>query len=383
MSSTTQEFEKCSDPDTGYLHFLQNYYHFEHPMLGSHLQFNPYWYQIDMVKTYHKNNKVLSLVARQNGKSLTAAGYLLWYALFNPNSHILIIGHNHTNSLELLNKIKYGYSACPPYVYQNIGTVNNTNNTIEFENGSRITINQEITKYTLVYCDEFAFNPNGEVLLNTIIPLAKKVIITSSVNSNTDAFFKLWRMSQFNMNFYVRFNSTWKDNPSLNHEWAQQQIEKLGKERFDKEYNCIFPIEKNTEQTSTEFKKWSNAAKEYLETEPMRKIIIENRFNFDTNDTDTYIKCKTKTGIQEIPVTHNIISQNDYSIEDICKMYNTNITLISNGMEPLTQEEQEFLINPKQWCNNKADEEINKLKHNINAVLDPHRELQDTTPHGE
>ena len=75
-----QEFVKCSDPDTGPEYFLSNYFYIQHPTRGR-MKYEPFDYQVRLVETYHKYRYSISLMPRQTGKSTSAAGYLLWFAM--------------------------------------------------------------------------------------------------------------------------------------------------------------------------------------------------------------------------------------------------------------------------------------------------------------
>ena len=77
------DFIKCCDPDTGYLYFMDNFFMIQHPTKGS-MVYHPWEYQKRLIETYHKYRYSISLMPRQTGKSTSAAGYLLWYAMFVP-----------------------------------------------------------------------------------------------------------------------------------------------------------------------------------------------------------------------------------------------------------------------------------------------------------
>ena len=95
------------------------------------------------------------------GKTTTAAGYLLWYAMFVPDSTILIAAHKYSGAQEIMQKIRYAYELMPDHIRAGVTSYNK--GSIEFENGSRI-VAQATTEntgrgmsITLLYCDEFAF----------------------------------------------------------------------------------------------------------------------------------------------------------------------------------------------------------------------------------
>ena len=98
---------------------------------------------------------------RQTGKSTSAAGYLLWYAMFVPDSTILIAAHKYTGAQEIMQRIRYAYENCPDHIKAGCTTYNK--GSLDFENGSRI-VSATTTENTgrgmsisLLYLDEFAF----------------------------------------------------------------------------------------------------------------------------------------------------------------------------------------------------------------------------------
>ena len=58
---------KCMDPESGYLHFIKNFYWIQHPVKGR-IQFDPFPYQERLLHGYHKYRHIISLLSRQCGK---------------------------------------------------------------------------------------------------------------------------------------------------------------------------------------------------------------------------------------------------------------------------------------------------------------------------
>ena len=106
-----QDFIKCCDQTTGHLHFMDNFFMIQHPTRGS-MQYHPYPYQQKLIDTYHNYRFSIALMPRQSGKSTSAAGYLLWYAMFVPDSTILIAAHKYAGSQEIMQRIRYAYENC-------------------------------------------------------------------------------------------------------------------------------------------------------------------------------------------------------------------------------------------------------------------------------
>jgi hypothetical protein len=65
-----QDFIKCCDPDTGYLHFMDNFFYIQHPTKGS-MVYHPWEYQKRLIHTYHNYRFSISLMPRQSGKCLS------------------------------------------------------------------------------------------------------------------------------------------------------------------------------------------------------------------------------------------------------------------------------------------------------------------------
>lgn len=255
------EFAKCADPITGPEYFMSNYFYIQHPTKGR-MRYEPYEYQKNLIKTYHNYRFSISLMPRQTGKSTSAAGYLLWYAMFVPDSTILIAAHKFTGSQEIMSRIRYAYELCPDFIRAGVPTYNKGN--IDFDNGSRIisTATTENTgrglSISLLYCDEFAFvRPTiGREFWTSISPTLAtggKCIITSTPNSDEDQFATLWKgankcvdeygnETEIGINGFKSFRSYWNEHPDRDDKWASEQRAQLGDERFRREMDCEFII---------------------------------------------------------------------------------------------------------------------------------------------
>ena len=129
------ELAKCMDSETGPMHFMSNYFYIQHPVKGK-IQYQPFEYQTKLLEVYHRYRFSIALLPRQTGKSTSAAGYLLWYAMFTPDSTILVAAHKYTGAQEIMQRIRYAYETTPNFI--RAGVVSYNKGSIEFENGSRI-----------------------------------------------------------------------------------------------------------------------------------------------------------------------------------------------------------------------------------------------------
>jgi hypothetical protein len=260
-----QDFIKCCDPDTGYLYFMDNFFMIQHPTKGS-MVYHPYGYQKRLINTYHNYRFSISLMPRQSGKSTSAAGYLLWYAMFVPDSTILIAAHKYTGAQEIMQRVRYAYENCPDYIKAGVTTYNK--GSLDFENGSRIvsaTTTENTGRgmsITLLYLDEFAFvRPSiAREFWTAITPTLStggKAIITSTPNSDEDQFAFIWKganktedefgnTTELGVNGFRAYRASWDEQPGRDQKWANEMKAQLGEDRFRREIGCEFIIADET-----------------------------------------------------------------------------------------------------------------------------------------
>jgi hypothetical protein len=130
-----REFAACADPVSGPMYFMDNFFYIQHPTRGRML-YHPYDYQRRLIETYHNHRFSISMLPRQTGKTTSAAGYLLWYANFVPDSTILVAAHKYTGSQEIMQRIRYAYESVPDHI--RAGAVDYNKGSLTFDNGSRI-----------------------------------------------------------------------------------------------------------------------------------------------------------------------------------------------------------------------------------------------------
>lgn len=250
------EFSKCiEDP----YHFLNNYFTIQHPTKGSMI-YKAYDYQDELVNSYHNYRYSISMLGRQMGKSTTAAGYLLWYAMFIPDQTILIAAHKYAGAQEIMHRIRFAYEMCPDYI--RCGVTNYNKGSIEFDNGSRIMA-QATTENTgrglsisLLYADEFAFvRPNIATefwtSISPTLATGGKAIITSTPNLDDDQFALIWQganktidaygnETDIGINGFRPYQAIWNQHPDRDKKWAVEERGRVGEERFLREHECQF-----------------------------------------------------------------------------------------------------------------------------------------------
>jgi len=256
-----EEISACLDPITGPYFFMSNFFYIQHPVKGK-LKFDPFDYQNRLVASYHDHRFNVNMLPRQSGKTTCAAGYLLWYTMFNPDSTVLIAAHKFTGSQEIMQRVRYAYELCPDHI--RCGVTSYNKGSIEFDNGSRI-VSTTTTGNTgrgmsisLLYCDEFAFVPPEIATefwtsISPTLATGGRAIITSTPNSDEDTFALIW--SEANQKFdeygndqetgkngFFPFRAEWHEHPDRDDAWMQQEMGRIGEERFRREYGCEFLV---------------------------------------------------------------------------------------------------------------------------------------------
>jgi hypothetical protein len=255
------DLEKCMDPINGPHHFLDNFFYIQHPTKGR-LLYEAFDYQRRLIDSYHQHRFNVNLLPRQTGKTTTAAGYLLWYAMFVPDATILIAAHKYTGAQEIMSRIRFAYELCPDHI--RCGVTSYNKQSIEFDNGSRI-IAQTTTETTgrglslsLLYADEFAFVPPNVATefwtsISPTLATGGKAIITSTPNSDEDQFATIWKEAnkrideygntqEVGRNGFFPFKAHWREHPDRNDEWAAEERSRIGEERFRREHDCEFLV---------------------------------------------------------------------------------------------------------------------------------------------
>lgn len=257
-SEHVKELAKCADPVNGPHYFMENFFHIQHPTKGGML-YKPFSYQKRLIDAYHSNRFSISMLPRQTGKSTTAAGYLLWYAMFVPDSTILVAAHKYAGSQEIMQRVRYAYESVPDHIRAGVTSYNK--GSIDFDNGSRIvsTATTENTgrgmSITLLYLDEFAFvRPTIAkefwTAISPTLATGGKAIITSTPNSDEDQFATIWKQAnkctdefgnetELGVNGFKAFSAHWSEHPDRDDKWAEDMQAQLGEDRFRREIGCL------------------------------------------------------------------------------------------------------------------------------------------------
>jgi hypothetical protein len=242
-----QELKRCvEDP----VYFIKNYVQIQHPIKGA-VPFELYDYQEKMIRAYQDNRYTVVLSARQTGKSVTSAAYLLWYAMFHFDKTVLIAANKNSNAMEMILRIRFAYENLPMWLKAGVKDDGWNKHEIGFDNGSRIvsTATSEDSgrgmAISLLFLDEFAFvKPNIQnEFWTSIAPTLStggSCIMTSTPNGDMNIYAQVWRGSQMGTNGFYPIHVKWDEPPGRDGQFKEDEIGRIGERRWQQEYECVF-----------------------------------------------------------------------------------------------------------------------------------------------
>ena len=211
--------------------------------------FKLYPYQKKMFKHFKENRFNVVLACRQSGKSISACGYLLWFALFQSEKSIAVLANKGATAREMLARITIMLENIPFFLQPGVKALNKSN--IDFSNNSRIiaaaTTGSSIRglSINLLYLDEFAFVERAAEFYTSTYPVISsggdtKIIVTSTANGIGNTFHKIWEGSIQGVNEYNNFRVDWHDVPGRDEKWKEETINNTSQVQFDQEFGNTF-----------------------------------------------------------------------------------------------------------------------------------------------
>jgi hypothetical protein len=253
------ELIQCMDDP---MYFMKTFMRIQHPTKGA-IPFDPYPFQEKLIRGFNEHRFSIALTARQMGKTTCAAGFLLWKAMFTPDTTILIVANNFNGALEIMSRVKYAYENLPDYIRAGVTKFNE--GSVNFDNGSRIVARATSPdaarglSITLLYIDEFAFLRSSELAdkfwtsVQPTLSTGGSCIITSTPKSDEDQFAQIWKGatdltdeygnptgSVVGRNGFHGIMVPWWEHPERGEAWAKPFRETLGPARFGQEFECQF-----------------------------------------------------------------------------------------------------------------------------------------------
>lgn len=253
-----EELMQCGDDP---LYFMESFMRIQHATRGA-LPFKAYDYQKRMIAAMNGNRFSIMMTARQQGKTTCAAGYLIWKAMFVPDSTILVVANKFSQALEVMERVRFCYENLPNHIRAGVTEYNK--GSITFDNGSRIVSRATSADagrglaVSLLYCDEFAFVPPNKqkefwTSVQPTLATGGSCIITSTPKNDEDIFAQIWKGATditdeygneveggVGKNGFFAVKVPWWEHPERDETWAQPFRETLGEARFRQEFECDF-----------------------------------------------------------------------------------------------------------------------------------------------
>jgi len=163
------------------------------------IKFDMYPYQEDMISLFQNNRYSIVGTGRQQGKTTTAAAYILWFATFHSSKQVAVLANKSDQAQEIVERIQMSYEYLPVFLKQGVTTYNKRSMT--FTNHSKIFSGASTKSsirgksISLVYWDEAAHTDNDIEFYESVFPTISsgkdsKVIMTSTPNGARGLFYK-------------------------------------------------------------------------------------------------------------------------------------------------------------------------------------------------
>ena len=240
------EYKKCSEDP---VYFIDNYCYIV--TLDHGIQpFKLYDCQKEKIKLIHDNRKVILMEGRQQGKTTSAAAYILWYTIFQESKSVAILANKSATAREIMSRYQLMYEYLPIWMQQGIKVWNKGD--VELENGSKVFTSATTASgirgksVNLLYIDEASIIPNNiaDQFFTAVYPVISagtttKILITSTP-LGYNHFWKFWNDSLNGRNDFVSmFIPYWKI-PGRDEKWAEEQRRQLGDVKYNQEVLCKF-----------------------------------------------------------------------------------------------------------------------------------------------
>ena len=240
------EYKKCSEDP---VYFVDNYCYIV--TLDHGLQpFKLYDCQKNKLKLIHDNRKVILMEGRQQGKTTTAAAYILWYTIFQEAKSVAILANKSSTAREIMSRYQLMYENLPIWMQQGVKTWNKGD--IELENGSKVFTSATTASgirgksVNMLYIDEAAIIPNNiaDAFFTAVYPVISagtttKILITSTP-LGYNHFWKFWNDAQNKRNDFVPMFIPYWEIPGRDEKWAEEQRRQLGDLKYNQEVLCKF-----------------------------------------------------------------------------------------------------------------------------------------------
>lgn len=241
-----QEWVKCSQD---VVYFVSKYMKIVNLDRGL-ISFEPYDYQVEMLKAMQEERYCIFSTSRQAGKSTVTCGFILWYIIFHSDKNVALLANKAETAREILSKVQLAYQHLPKWLQH--GVLEWNKGSFHLENNSKVlataTSSDNIRGFSinLLFIDEAAFVDNWNEFFTSVYPTVSsgkttKVILVSTPRG-LNHFWAIWQNAIENRNGYKPIMVKWDRVPGRDEEWRQKTLAGLNfdTEKFAQEYEVEF-----------------------------------------------------------------------------------------------------------------------------------------------
>lgn len=226
------EWRKCAQDVT---YFAENYCYIRHPSKGSMLiPLRPE--QREVLTMWGDGQDTISLKARQIGWSTIVCIFVMWMAMFRPESYIVLLSRKQDEARGLIEKCRFIYERFPEAFYNRVERTNRSVDSIKLSND---TIIESLPSRkdpargksnSLIVLDEWAFYENPEEAWASIEPtmdVGGQCIALSTANGAGNFFHKFYKSAEAGHNGFKALFYSWRVVPERDDEWYEAQKQRM------------------------------------------------------------------------------------------------------------------------------------------------------------
>lgn len=247
---TPEMIDELYNSASDFFHFLR-YVKILHPDKGR-IEFKLRPYQEKFAHMILNNKYIIGMWARQSGKSVLLASYVLWYSIFNEDKFVGIGSNNAASAKDFLYKVKMMYEELPDWIKPGVKEYNV--HSMAFENGTRIqstaTSKNAFRGRTinLLVLDEFAHlltDRIAEDFYTANYPAISeskesKLVILSTPRGSFNLFAKIFTEAKENRNNFANLKVRYDEVPGRDATWKEEQLKTMTQDQFAQEFDVAF-----------------------------------------------------------------------------------------------------------------------------------------------
>uniref|UniRef100_A0AAU6W3A6 Terminase DNA packaging enzyme large subunit n=1 Tax=Pseudomonas phage Cygsa01 TaxID=3138529 RepID=A0AAU6W3A6_9VIRU len=240
------ELIKCAnDP----IYFCRNYVKIR-TTDGKIQNFEPYPFQIELIKMMVECRFVAALFGRQQGKTTTVGAVIAWYGIFNENQDMAILANKGDQAQEIVSRIQLIIENLPFFMQPGVRTWNKRS--MDLGNGTRIfsaaTSASSIRgkSVSFLYIDEAAHIANDIEFYESTYPVISagensRVVMTTTPKGARGMFYHIYTQGEKKLNDYATIKSIWSDVPGRGEKWKATTLANIGgMAQWLQEFCCEF-----------------------------------------------------------------------------------------------------------------------------------------------